>query len=93
MARGLYDPGVSREPATSTTSGVTSTPLIELFRVAEIRGAETGEPAPPEIAERFEGRVFTLAQLEARAIRITGRTGWYLATGRDWRLSLEQITR
>ena len=45
--------------------------------------------APPEISERFQGRLFTLNQLEQRGVRITGRQAWYLAAARDWQLKLE----
>jgi hypothetical protein len=63
--------------------------LLEAYRVAEIRSVDGSEPAPPEVQERFEGRVFTLHQLEARGIRIAGREVWYCTLGRDWRLTLE----
>lgn len=63
--------------------------MLEPFRVVDIRNADGSEPAPPEIAERFSGRVFTLTQLEQRGVRIAGRNAWYLAIGRDWQLTLE----
>jgi hypothetical protein len=63
-------------------------PLVEAYRVVDIVSA-TGDPAPPEIAERFEGRLYTLLQLEERGVRITGRWAWYLFAGQDWQLKLE----
>lgn len=63
--------------------------MLEAYRVVEIRSADGGQPAPPEIAERFDGRLFTLRQLEERGVRVTGKGAWYLAAGRDWELKLE----
>jgi hypothetical protein len=63
-------------------------PLVEAYRVVDVR-SPTGDPAPPEVAERFEGRLYTLHQLEQRGIRIQGRTAWYLFSGQDWQLKLE----
>jgi len=51
-----------------------------------------GEPAPPEIRERFDGRLFTLYELEQRAVRIAGGRAWYLSGGLDWQLTLEPAT-
>jgi hypothetical protein len=64
--------------------------MLDAYRVVEVRSAN-GEPAPPEIAERFQGRLFTPRQLEERGVRITGAGAWYLAAGQDWRLRLEPI--
>jgi len=55
--------------------------MVEPYRVVEVRGVD-GSPAPPEVAERFAGRLFTLNQLEERGVRITGAAAWYLALGR-----------
>ena len=44
------------------------------------------QPAPPEIRERFEGRLFRLTELEQRGVRIAGSQAWYTAKARDWRL-------
>ena len=44
------------------------------------------QPEAPEIRERFEGRPFTLHELEQRGVRIAGGQAWYTANGRDWRL-------
>ncbi len=60
----------------------------EYFRVASVVGLD-GSPAPPEIADRFAGRLFTKHELEERAVRIAGSQLWYLANGLDWRLTLE----
>jgi hypothetical protein len=68
-----------------------SSGVVEAYRVAEVRSADA-QPAPPEIAERFEGRLFTLRQLEERGVRITGAGAWYLATGRDWQLTFQPAT-
>ena len=62
--------------------------MLEPYRVVAVRSPD-GSPAPPEIAERFQGRLFTLRQLEERGVRITGAAVWYLAGGRDWQLTLE----
>jgi hypothetical protein len=63
--------------------------MLEAYRVVEVRSADGANLAPPEIAERFEGRLYTLPQLEERGVRITSRTGWYLFAGQDWQLKLE----
>jgi hypothetical protein len=62
--------------------------LRELYRVASVVGLD-GQPAPPEITQRFDGRLFTKQQLEERGVRIAGREIWYLGNGDDWRLTLE----
>jgi hypothetical protein len=64
------------------------TPAIEHYRVARVASVDDVD-APPEIRERFAGRLFTLHDLEQRGVRIAGATAWYLASGRDWRLTLE----
>ena len=56
------------------------------YIVTEVRSADG--PAPAEIQERFEGRTFTLAELEQRGVRVTGAGAWYTANGRDWQLLL-----
>jgi len=63
--------------------------MLDAYRVVEVRSADGSQPAPPEIAERFDGRLFTLRQLEERGVRITGKGAWYLAGGQDWQLKLE----
>jgi hypothetical protein len=62
--------------------------MLEPYRVVAVRSAD-GSPAPPEIAERFQGRLFTLQQLEERGVRIAGANVWYLAGGKNWQLTLE----
>jgi hypothetical protein len=64
-------------------------PVRETYVVAEVRSPD-GE-APPEIQERFEGRAFTLAELEQRGVRIAGSQAWLLSNGRDWQLILQQL--
>ena len=61
---------------------------LDAWRVIQVT-APDGTPAPPEIAERFDGRLWTKRQLEERGVRITGAFAWYLASGKDWQLSLE----
>ena len=56
-------------------------PLIEAYRVVDVR-SPGGDLAPPEIAERFEGRLFTLHQLEQRGVRIQGRAAWTTGSSR-----------
>lgn len=66
----------------------------ELWRVAAVRSANSadfGTAAPPEIAERFEGRVFTLLDLEQRGVRIAGARAMYTGNGRDWQLELVSV--
>ncbi|MGI9145835.1 MAG: hypothetical protein ACR2IK_04700 [Chloroflexota bacterium] len=63
--------------------------MLGSFRVVEVRTGDGAELAPPEISERFEGRLFTLHELEQRGVRIAGANVWYLFSGRDWRLILE----
>jgi hypothetical protein len=60
----------------------------EYVRVAEIVDP-TGRAAPPEVSQRFQGRLFTKHDLERRGVRIAGADAWYLAIGQDWRLTLE----
>jgi hypothetical protein len=64
--------------------------MLAPYRVVEVRSAD-GAPAPPEIRERFEGRLFTLRELEERGVRIAGANVWYLADGLDWQLQLEPV--
>jgi hypothetical protein len=61
------------------------------YQVADVRGVD-GSPAPPEILERFQGRAFTLPELEARGVRIAGMKAWLLALGKDWQLMLDPPT-
>lgn len=63
--------------------------MLEAYRVAEVRAAD-GAPAPPEITERFQGRLWTKRALEERGVRIQGAAVWYLAAGQDWQLKLER---
>jgi len=62
--------------------------LLDPYRVVQVVSPD-GTPAPPEIAERFQGRAWTKRQLEERGVRITGAAAWYLAAGRDWQLHIE----
>ena len=64
--------------------------MLDAYRVVEVASPD-GTPAPPEIAERFQGRAWTLRQLEERGVRITGAAAWYLAAGRDWQLRIEPL--
>jgi len=65
--------------------------MLEAYRVVEVRSGDGSDFAPPEIAQRFEGRLYTLRQLEERGVRITGAGAWYLAAGKDWQLKLEPV--
>ena len=58
------------------------------YLVADVR-APDASPAPPEIRERFEGRPFTLRELEERGVRIAGGEAWYTALAQAWRLLLD----
>jgi hypothetical protein len=51
--------------------------------------APDASPAPPEVRERFEGRAFTLRELEERGVRIAGSHAWYTALAHPWRLILD----
>jgi hypothetical protein len=64
--------------------------MLEAYRVVQVT-APDGSPAPPEIAERFAGRAWSLRQLEERGVRITGAAAWYLAAGQDWQLKFEPL--
>ncbi len=64
--------------------------MLEPYKVVQVLGID-GNPAPPEISERFEGRAWTKRQLEERGVRITGAAAWYLAAGKDWQLTLEPL--
>jgi hypothetical protein len=63
--------------------------MLGAYRVVEVRSADGASFAPQEISERFEGRLFTLHQLEQRGVRIAGANVWYLSSGQDWQLKLE----
>jgi len=63
-------------------------PVLGAYRVVEVRSADGASPAPAEISERFEGREFTLHELEQRGVRIAGANVWYLSSGQDWQLTL-----
>jgi hypothetical protein len=62
--------------------------LREYYRVVAVVDPD-GHPAPPEIFDRFSGRIFTKHELEQRGVRIAGQHMWYLANGQDWQLTLE----
>ncbi len=64
--------------------------MLEPYKVVQVLGID-GDPAPPEITERFAGRAWTKRQLEERGVRITGAAAWYLASGKDWQLKLEPL--
>jgi hypothetical protein len=63
--------------------------MLGAYRVVEVRSADGSSFAPQEISERFQGRLFTLHELEQRGVRIAGANVWYLASGKDWQLKLE----
>jgi hypothetical protein len=63
--------------------------MLEAYRVVTVSSADGTRPAPLEISERFEGRVFTKHELEQRGVRIAGANVWYLTSGQDWQLKLE----
>jgi hypothetical protein len=69
---------------------MTTARMFEAHRVVQVTSPE-GMPAPPEIAQRFQGRAWSLRQLEERGVRITGAAAWYLAAGKHWQLELEPI--
>jgi hypothetical protein len=58
------------------------------YLVSDVRAVDSGQ-APPEIRERFEGRPFTLRELEERGVRIAGGEAWYTALSQAWRLLLD----
>jgi hypothetical protein len=58
------------------------------YRVVDVKHALADEEAPPEILERFDGRAFTLGQLQQRGVRIAGGRAYYTANGEDWLLEL-----
>ena len=62
--------------------------MLGAYRVVEVRSADGAALAPQEISERFEGRQFTLHELEQRGVRIAGANVWYLSSGKDWQLTL-----
>ena len=64
--------------------------MLDAYRVVWVASPD-GTPAPPEIAERFQGRAWTKRQLEERGVRIAGAAIWYLANGQDWQLRLEAV--
>lgn len=64
--------------------------VLDPYIVADVFGVD-GQPAPPEITERFQGRAFSKHDLEQRGVRIAGAHAWYLANGQDWRLVLRPL--
>jgi hypothetical protein len=58
------------------------------YIVSDVRGIDRTQ-APPEIRERFEGRLFSLRELEERGVRIAGGEAWYTALAQPWRLLLD----
>ncbi len=65
--------------------------MLGAYRVVEVRSADGAALAPPEVSERFEGRLYTLHELEQRGVRIAGAHVWYLTSGQDWQLKLEPV--
>lgn len=67
------------------------------FVVARVRRAtyslSTPAAPPPEIREHFEGRSFTLLELERRGVRIAGGQAVFTANGLDWWLDLAPALR
>ena len=59
------------------------------YLVSDVFAAAGDAQAPPEIRERFEGRAFTLRELEERGVRIAGAQAWFTALAQDWRLLLD----
>lgn len=47
-----------------------------------------GPEAPEEVRERFEGRAFTLLELEKRGVRMAGGLGTYSTEGETWYLTV-----
>jgi hypothetical protein len=63
--------------------------VVEVKPASPSATAEASEEAtPPEVLERFEGRTFTLEELQQRGVRIAGGRAYYTASGRDWQLQL-----
>lgn len=59
------------------------------YTVVSVRRAGAAEEgAPSEVLERFEGRTFSLAELEQRGVRIAGGRALYTTGGQEWRLEL-----
>jgi hypothetical protein len=67
--------------------GLSSAALVALYVVADVRGLD-GAEAPPEIRERFQGRRWSLLELEQRGVRIAGANAWYFSSGSDWQLTV-----
>lgn len=74
-------------PQTSQPDRVRPEYVVTAVRAVTFGDVE-GEQAPPAIGERFEGRLFTLHELEQRGVRIAGGRAVYTAGGRDWSLHL-----
>lgn len=74
-------------PETSQPDRVGSEYVVTTVRAVTFGNVE-GEEAPPAIRERFEGRLFTLHELEQRGVRIAGGRALYTAGGCDWSLHL-----
>jgi hypothetical protein len=71
-------------------SGVASTEytVVEVIAARGPQSPTDDAVAPAEILERFEGRTFTLRELEQRGVRIAGGRAYYTSLGRDWALRL-----
>ena len=65
--------------------------VVSAVRPANASDGAVGADAVEEIAERFEGRSFTLQELEYRAVRIAGGVAVYTANSRDWLLELVPV--
>ena len=74
-------------PAWYAQMTVSDAALPTLHYVKAVRGLDGG-PAPPEIRERFQGRRWSLHELEQRGVRIAGANAWYFSSGRDWQLTV-----
>lgn len=62
--------------------------VVSVKRADAAAGKRPSDEAPPEILERFEGRTFTLRELEERGVRIAGGRAVYTANGEDWQLEV-----
>ena len=71
-----------------STDAPTEYTVVEVAPAASPHGPIDDAVAPPEILERFEGRTFTLQELEQRGVRIAGGRAYYTSLGRDWSLRL-----
>lgn len=76
-----------------TSSDVPRGVTLPRYLVADVRSAGAGTTdgraaPPPALLEQFDGRAFTLHDLEQRGVRVVGGRAAFTLGGADWWLDL-----